>query len=121
MRKWLKQQLEADNGGPLSVIRMKELTLGISDMQNRFGKYSDMLEKQRAGGARFKFADDQFLRLIQADSDSVISITLEVSSLEKAAGYLKTKSMLAEVSENRIGISPGSISGLKIYLEEAGT
>ena len=64
MRKLLKQQLEADKGGPLSVIRMKELTLGISDMQNRFGKYSDMLEKQRAGGARFKFADDQCLRFL---------------------------------------------------------
>jgi len=121
MRKWLKQQLEANNGGPLSVIRMKELTLGISGMQNRLGEYSDMLEEQGAGEATFKFADDQCLRLVQADSDLVISITLEVSSLEKAANYLKTKSMLDEISENRIGISPGSISGLKIYLEEAGT
>ena len=120
MRKWLKQQLEANNGGPLSVIRMKELTLGISGMQNRLGEYSDMLEEQGAGEATFKFADDQCLRLVQADSDLVISITLEVSSLEKAAGYLKTKSMLDEVSKNRIGISSGSISGLKIYLEEAG-
>jgi hypothetical protein len=120
MRKWLKQQLEANMGGPLSIIRMKELTLGISDMQNRLGEYSDMLEKQGAGGATFKFADDQCLRLVQADSDLVISITLEVSSLKKAADYLKTKSMLAEVSENRIGISPGSMSGLKIYLEKVG-
>ncbi len=120
MRQSLNQQLEADNGGPLSVIRMKELTLGISDMEDCLGEFPLVFGKPVDGEVTFNFADDQCLRIVQGDFDAVVSITLEVNSLEEAANHLKTKSMLGEVSKNRIGILPGSLSGLKIYLEEAG-
>lgn len=118
MRAGLHQQLRANNGGPLMVKRMKELTIGVRDIKKRAEQYSMLIGKSSVGENAWKLSDSQVLRIVPAETDSVVSLTLEVASLIEATEFLKSKSMVGNLTKNTVQIAPEAVHGLKIILTE---
>lgn len=60
--------------------------------------------------------DGPALRLIESDTNSIQSLALEVSSLERAETALRERGMIGTVTDEEITINPAKIEGLLVRL-----
>jgi hypothetical protein len=110
-------RLRAGGGGALGVERVTEVVAGVKD----FGAARELWRTlyapapEKAAGV-WEVDDGPAVRLVPAASNSIQTLTLKVSSLERAAVSLRESGMLGAVTDNEIAIAPARLEGLDVRL-----
>jgi len=119
-RKAADDELTAKNGGPLGIVGIAEITVGVRDLEEARRKWSALLAPSpRISDDTFVFESGPRIRLVRAESPGIQGIILSVRSLDEAEKFLKERDLLARDDAGRITISPAAIDGLSIGLVEA--
>jgi hypothetical protein len=113
--------LQKSQGGPLGVIGVSELTIGVTDLKAARIKWQMLLDRpQQQSGDLYRFSIGPAIRLFAATTDGFTGIVLQVRSLQSAKQFLADRNLLRS-TDNTIGIDPLAIGGLRITLEEIST
>lgn len=113
------EEFEARRRGPLGIIGVAEITVGVQDIEEARGKWSALLAPSpRISDNAFVFKSGPRIRLVRAESPGIQGIALSVRSLVEAEKFLKERQLLVK-DVGQIAISPKAIEGLSIRLVEA--
>lgn len=117
-RQRMEYVLASSNGGALGISGMREITVEYADPQV-LGRWQMLLPEAAGGPPEIRDGGDGVtVHLKQSDRNAISSITVRVKSLEQAKGVLGGKGLLGAVTEGRISINPGLISGLQMHFTE---
>jgi hypothetical protein len=110
-------RLHSSGGGAVGLESVKEIVCGVKD-PGAARPLWDRLYGPAAGTAEgfWRTGDDPAVRLVGADSDSIQSLVLKVSSLARAETFLRGSGMLGSVGEDHVRIDPSKIEGLDVRL-----
>ena len=110
--------LQKTQGGPLGVVAVKELAIGVVDLKTAKAKWQKLLDRpdQRSGNL-YRFSYGPSVRLFAAPTDGFKRIVLQVRSLRKAREFLAQRKLLKKSGDNKVYIDPVAIGGLEIILE----
>jgi len=111
--------LEKLQGGPLGVVAVKELAIGVVDLKTARIKWAMLMDRpdQESGGS-YRFSKGPAIRLSAAPTDGFKSIVLQVRSLLKAKEFLAQRNLLSKTKDNQVAIDLAAIGGLRIFLEQ---
>lgn len=110
--------LQNTQGGPLGVVGVKELAIGVVDLKAAKTKWQKLLDRpeQRSGNlCRFNYGPP--IRLFAAPTDGFKRIVLQVRSLRKAREFLAKRNLLRKSDDKKLYIDPAAIGGLEIVIE----
>ena len=111
--------LQKSQGGPLGVLAVKELSIGVVDLKAARVKWRMLLDRpDQESGDLYKFSQGPAVRLFAAPTDGFKSIVLQVRSLRKAKEFLAQRNLLKKSRDKTVAIDPVAIGGLLIILEE---
>ena len=111
--------LQTSQGGPLGVVRVKELAIGVTDLKAAAVKWQMLMDRPgQQSGDLYRFSLGPDIRLFAAPADGFKSIVLQVRSLQKAKEFLASRNLLKKSSDNTVAIDPSAIGGLSITLEQ---
>jgi hypothetical protein len=112
-------ELTARNRGPLGIVGVAEITVGVRDLEEPGKKWSALLgPSPQISDNAFVFDFGPRIRLVWADSPGIQGIVLTVRSLAEAENFLKEHQLLAKDNARHIAISPLAIERLAILLVE---
>jgi hypothetical protein len=110
-------RLRAAGGGPLGLEKVDEITACVKD----FAAARDLWRRLYAPAEEidegvWEIDDGPALRLIKSDKNSIQTLVLKVSTLERAETFLRESGMLGAVGKDQITIDPSKIEGLDVRL-----
>ena len=110
-------RLRAAGGGALGVESAGELVVGVKDFDAARGLWQRLYAPaaERAEGV-WEVDDGPAVRLVPAASNSIRTLTLRVSSLERAEAYLRERGMLGAVNGDQLTVAPSELEGLDVRL-----
>ena len=110
-------RLRAAGGGPLGVESVGEIVVGVKDFDAARELWRKLYAPvpEKAEGV-WEIDDGPAVRLVHADADSIQTLTLKVSSLERAETHLRESGMLGAVNVDEITIAPSKLEGLDVRL-----
>jgi hypothetical protein len=113
------QELVRRGGGPLGVLSLKEIVVGVRSVEEASGKWGRLLESRGPVAAPvFSFSSGPRIRLVRADAEGIRSIVVKVKSKKQAAQFLAKNKMLGDSKAGGLAVAPGSVGGLIITLVE---
>ena len=115
----LRRELAARAGGPLGVLGVEEIVVGMTDLDAASRLYERLLEPQTRVSGAWRIGDGPAIRLVRAEQDLIQRLVIGVVSLERARRFLEGREMLGSASETQLTIAPAKIHGLSIVLIEA--
>jgi catechol 2,3-dioxygenase-like lactoylglutathione lyase family enzyme len=119
-RKAARDELATNKRGPLGIVGVAEITVGVQNLEEARRKWSALLAPSPLiSGNTFVFKSGPWIRLVRAESPGIQGIALSVRSLADAEKFLKERQLLVK-DVGHIAISPKAIDGLSIRLVEAG-
>lgn len=117
-RNQMEHSLATVHGGPLGIVRMKQITVEYKD-QSMLETWQRLLPQAKGGDPELRDGGNGVtITLKHADRNAISSITLQVKSLEQAKTNLEEKGLLGPVSEGQISFNPSALSGLDVHLTE---
>jgi catechol 2,3-dioxygenase-like lactoylglutathione lyase family enzyme len=118
-RERLRRQLAESGGGPLGVVGVKEVVVGVTDVAAARGVWQKLLgQVSSAGSNTWRVGDGPAIRLVQASSNTTQGLVVSVASLQRARAFLREKGLLGADSERQTSIDPSKIHGLDIRVAE---
>ena len=119
-RKAARDELAARTGGPLGIVAVAEITVGVQDLEDARNKWTALLKPSpQISDDAFVFNTGPRIHLVHAESPGIQGIVLSVRSLGEAEKFLKERRLLAKDDAGHIAISPAAIDGLSIRLVDA--
>ena len=116
-RKAADDELAARNRGPLGIVGVAELTVGVQDLDDARRQWSALLAPSpQISEDVFVFSAGPRIRLVRAKSPGIQGIVLSVRSLDEVEKFLKERDLLARDDAGHISISTAAIEGLSIQL-----
>jgi hypothetical protein len=116
-RKAASDELAARMGGPLGIVAVAEITVGVQDLKEARSKWSALLQPSpQISDDAFIFNTGPRIHLVRAESSGIQGIVLRVRSIGEAEKFLKERQLLAKDDAGHIAISPAAIEGLAIRL-----
>jgi hypothetical protein len=116
-RKEASAELVKRMGGPLGVVAVTEITVGVQDLNDARSKWSALLQPSpQISDDAFVFNTGPRIHLVRAESPGILGVVLSVRSIDEAEKFLKEHQLLAKDNAGRIAISPVAIEGLAISL-----
>lgn len=110
-------RLHASGGGPLGLERVREVVVGVRDFRKARALWSKLYAPAtEVSSGVWEIDDGPALRLVESDTNSVQSLALQVSSLERAETHLRESGMIGAVTNDEITIAPEKIEGLRVRL-----
>jgi hypothetical protein len=118
-RRMASNELAARGGGPLGLTSVKEITIGVTSVDDASGKWRKLLDSEPKGvEAVFAFGGGPKVRLVRAETEGIQSIVVGVKSAQQARQFLNDRRMLGEGTQGQLVIRPAAIGGLKMMLVE---
>lgn len=107
------------NGGPLGVIAVKEIVLGVTDVAKAAVPWRRLVgSAAQESDSVFNVGDGPGIRLVQAE-DGIREITIGVSSVAAARRFLADRGLLETGEEaGRVSIARHALGGLRVFLVE---
>jgi catechol 2,3-dioxygenase-like lactoylglutathione lyase family enzyme len=113
------EEFAARHRGPLGIIGVAEITVGVQDIDEARGKWSALFAPSpRISEDTFVFESGPQIRLVRAESPGILGIVLTVRSLAAAETFLKERKLLVK-DVGQIAIAPGAVEGLSIRIIDA--
>jgi len=114
-RERLRKQLAASGGGPLGVEAVKEVIVGVTDLEAARGLWQKLLDPTPlSGSSTWQVGDGPAIRLVPAGENSTQGLVINVASLQRAKAFLREMGLLGTDSEQEATIDPARIYGLNI-------
>lgn len=111
--------LQESQGGPLGVVSVKELAIGVVDLKAASAKWRMLLDRpDQHSGNLYRFRQGPVIRLFASPTEGFKSIVLQVRSLQKAKEFLASRNLLKKSRDNTVAIDPSAIGGLDISFEQ---
>lgn len=104
--------------GDIGLLSVREITVGAKDLQATQKAWDKFLAPVRRAEGRYAIGNGPALRLAEAGENRIISLVLEVASLQKARAFLEGKGLLGEASQDQIAVDPSRVQALDIRLIE---
>jgi hypothetical protein len=118
-RERLRRQLAEKGGGPLGVESVKEVVVGVTDVEAARGLWQKLLDPAPlAGPNAWQVSDGPAIRLVAAKENTTQGLVITVASLPRAKAFLREKGLLGSDSETEATIDPSRIYGLTIKVTE---
>ena len=116
----LRSELIAKQGGPLGVEALKELVIGVDDLDSVGALWQKLLAPTRPSESSvWQIGDGPAIRLVAAEKTSVQELVIRVASLQRANTFLREKGLLGTESPGEATIDPSRLKGLRFRLVEA--
>jgi hypothetical protein len=120
-RERLRRQLAASGGGPLGIVGVKEVIVGVADLAAARSLWQRLLDPaSSSGGNAWPVGDGPAIRLVQAGRNTTQRLVVSVRSLPLARAFLRDNGLLGADSERETSIDPSRIHGLDIRIVETG-
>jgi hypothetical protein len=126
--------LRACGGGPLGVVDVHEIVVGVAHSAVAQRAWQRLFAPLRPAGrrgwrrlfaslrppasARWQLGQGPAIRLVPAAQDGIVGLVWQVRSLDQARAFLRERGMLGEVTRRQIGVAPARMLGLDIRLVE---
>lgn len=118
-RSTASQELVRRGGGPLGILSLKEIVVGVRSVEEASGKWGRLLESWERGAAPvFALSSGPRIRLVRADAEGIQGIVVRVKSKKQAGQFLAKNKMLGDSKAGGLSIAPESVGGLMITLDE---
>ena len=109
------KQLVQSAGGPLGVEAVKEVVIGVTDLERARGLWQKLLDPTPSSGSNsWQVGSGPAIRLVRAEENTVRELVISVASLPRAKAFLREKGLLGFESEEEATIDPSKIYGLNI-------
>jgi hypothetical protein len=106
-RERLLKQLVANGGGPLGIVDLKEIVIGVRDIVAARRIWERLLQAVSSPGVNTRqVGDGPAIRLISAPQDRMQSLILRVASLDKAKAFLRDNRLLGAETDGIVSIDP---------------
>jgi hypothetical protein len=116
-RKAGHDELARRHGGPLGVIRLKEIVIGVVDVAAASEQWRRLLaHPEQESNGLFHFGDGPSVRLVPAGKAGIREIVIGVRSLSDARRFLEERRLLAIGDGSQVQIAPRAIGGLQVTL-----
>jgi hypothetical protein len=113
----LRKELAQSGGGPLGVVAVKEIVVGVADLAAARPLWQRLLDPVRPSTPDvWQVGDGPDIRLVQARENATRTLVVSVASLPKAKSFLRSRGLLGSESEEAASIDPSKIGGLDIRL-----
>jgi hypothetical protein len=110
-------RLRSNGGGAVGLESVKEIVAGVRDLDAARALWDRLYAPSgEVGEGVWQTGDDPAVRLVRADKNSIRTLVLKVSSLERAETFLRESGMLGSVGEDHITINPSKLEGLDVRL-----
>jgi hypothetical protein len=104
-------------GGAIGLESVKEIVAGVRDLDSARELWRRLYAPiPEAAPGVFESDEGPAVRLVRADSDSIQTLVLKVSSLTRAETTLRESGMLGAVTDDRVTIAPSKLEGLDVRL-----
>jgi hypothetical protein len=114
-RERLRRQLAESSGGPLGVEAVKEVVVGVTDIEVARGLWQRLLDPTPLSvPSTWQVSDGPAIRLVQAKENTTQALVITVASLPRAKAFLREKGLLGSDSDKEATIDPSKIHGLNI-------
>jgi hypothetical protein len=114
-RERLRRQLAENGGGPLGVEAVKEVIVGVTDLEAARGLWQKLLDPTPLSGPNtWQVSDGPAIRLVQAKENTTQGLVITVASLPRAKTFLREQGLLGAESEKEATIDPSRMHGLNI-------
>ena len=114
-REVLRKQLVENGGGPLGVEAVKEVIVGVTDLEAARGLWQRLLDPTPLSGpSTWQLGDGPAIRLVQARENTTERLVIAVASLPRAKTFLREKGLLGSDLETEATIEPSKIYGLNV-------
>jgi hypothetical protein len=114
-RERLRRELAERGGGPLGVEAVKEVIVGVTNLEAARGLWQKLLDPAPlSGSSTWQVSDGPAIRLVQAKENTTQGLVISVASLPRAKAFLREKGLLGVESEEEAAIDPSRIHGLNI-------
>jgi hypothetical protein len=110
-------ELQAKQGGPLGLLGVQEIVVGVRDMEAARASWQrlfDPLTEMELGV--WEIGDGPTIRLVPRDQDGLVSLIWKVASLERAAAFLEEQGLLGGSEGDQIALDRAKLFGLNILL-----
>jgi hypothetical protein len=115
----LRRELLASGGGPLGLKAVKEVVIGVRDLEAAIKLWGSLLEPRRPSAkGLWEVGGGPAIRVVRADEDKLQGVVISVVSLRQAKAFLQGKGLLGSVSRKEVTIDPSKIQGVNIRLVE---
>ena len=116
----LRSELIAKRGGPLGVEALKEIVIGVDDLDGAQAHWQKLLAPTRPSeSSLWQIGAGPAIRLVAAEQTSVQELVIRVASLQRAKAFLREKGLLGTDSPAEATINPSRLNGLRFRLVEA--
>ena len=118
-RERLRAQLVESAGGPMGVEDLKQVIVGVSDLEAARKLWQRLLDPTPMSGSNtWQVGDGPSIRLVQSKENTTQGLVVRVTSLQRAKTFLREKGLLGADSEEEATIDPSKIDGLNIRVVE---
>lgn len=107
-----------ESGGvALGLERVREVVVGVRDFRKARALWSKLYAPApEVSPGVWEIDDGPSLRLVGPDSNSIQSLALSVSSLERAETHLRERGMISTVTGDELTVNPANLEELLVRL-----
>lgn len=110
------RQHVARQGGPLGVVGVGEVVVGVKNLEKVAARWTQLLGPTPGGDLRRQIGDGPAIVLTDDEDDAIRYMTWQVRSPAAARAFLAAHGMLGDISATGIQIDPARLHGLDIRL-----
>ena len=116
-RERLRKELVANGGGPLGIVDLKEIVIGVKDLEAARRIWDRLLQPVPSPGVNtWQVGDGPAIRLIAAPQDRMQSLIFRVASLDRANAFLRDHRLLGAETDGMLTIDPSRLWGVELRL-----
>jgi catechol 2,3-dioxygenase-like lactoylglutathione lyase family enzyme len=113
----LRKELTESGGGPLGVVAVKEMIIGVTDLEAARRLWQKLLDPVPASPPDvWQVGEGPGIHLVPAQENTIRTMVISVASLPPAKAFLRSRGLLGSESEEAVAIDPSKIGGLDIRL-----
>ena len=113
----LRKQLTDSGGGPLGIEAVKEIVIGVTDLEIARGLWQKLLDPARSSGSNaWQVGSGPALRLVKANKNALQELVVSVNSLPRAKAFLRERALLGRAAGEEATIESSKIDGLNMRI-----
>ena len=105
-------------GGPLGLVRTREIVVSAVDLDDQIGRWEQLLGPP-SGPGHWRLGDGPAITLVEGREDRIRTVVWEVESLDSAADRLRAEGWLGDEADGAVAIAADALQGVDIRV--AGT